>query len=219
MGSGVPGCELGRYGFKVQGWVDHFETWRRDLLKRIKAESDAPVDYLIGAELVADAAERAAGGDAVWLRERAAVLRSGKETKALRIHATDPMLHELVLAILTSDLQRSRIANLTLLLIRCVRDSVHGTSFFRAPRQQSQAITAHSPIAKAAAIHRRDGFQCRVRAADSSHRHALSQRAATTHPEAQPGDCGSPWAIGAEEGGHKEIHNELGTSRRFQAIR
>ena len=24
--------ELGRYGFKVQGWVDHFETWRRDLL-------------------------------------------------------------------------------------------------------------------------------------------------------------------------------------------
>ena len=33
--------ELGRYGYKVQGWVDHFETWRRDLLKRIKAESDA----------------------------------------------------------------------------------------------------------------------------------------------------------------------------------
>ena len=32
--------ELGRYGYKVQGWVDHFETWRRDLLKRIKAESD-----------------------------------------------------------------------------------------------------------------------------------------------------------------------------------
>ncbi len=45
--------ELGRYGFKVQGWVDHFETWHRDLLKRIKAESDAPVDYLIGADLIA----------------------------------------------------------------------------------------------------------------------------------------------------------------------
>ena len=44
--------ELGRYGYKVQGWVDHFETWRRDLLKRIKAESDAAVDYLIGADLV-----------------------------------------------------------------------------------------------------------------------------------------------------------------------
>ena len=77
--------ELGRYGFKVQGWVDHFETWRRDLLKRIKAESDAAVDYLIGAELVAEAAGRAAAEMRVWLRERAAVLRSGKEPSELRI--------------------------------------------------------------------------------------------------------------------------------------
>src|ERR1700756_948908 len=51
--------ELGRYGFKVQAWVDHFETWRRDLLKRIKAESDTLVDYLIGADLIAEAADRA----------------------------------------------------------------------------------------------------------------------------------------------------------------
>src|SRR5271165_1956785 len=49
--------ELGRYGFKVQGWVDHFQTWHRDLLKRIAAEADSPVDYLIGADLVAEAAE------------------------------------------------------------------------------------------------------------------------------------------------------------------
>ncbi len=28
--------------------------------------------------------------------------------------------------------------------------------------------------------------------------------------EAQPSDCGSPWAIGSAEGGHKAIHSELG---------
>src|ERR1035441_4764571 len=77
--------ELGRYGFKVQGWVDHFETWRRDLLKRITAENDAVVDYLIGAELVAAAATRATGADHGWLNERAAVLRAGKTPAALRI--------------------------------------------------------------------------------------------------------------------------------------
>ncbi len=70
--------ELGRYGFKVQGWVDHFETWRRDLLKRIAAETDAPVDYLIGAELVAAAATRATGATMIGSSERAAVLRAGK---------------------------------------------------------------------------------------------------------------------------------------------
>src|ERR1700677_251380 len=90
-------AELGRYGFKVQGWVDHFETWHRDLLKRIKAETDAPVDYLIGADLIAAAAKRASGSDAAWLAGRAEELRSHKETKALRVLATDPNLHELAL--------------------------------------------------------------------------------------------------------------------------
>src|ERR1039457_3351714 len=89
--------EIGRYEFKVRGWVDHFETWRRDLLKRIEAESDAAVDYMIGADLVAEASKRASGGDAGWLGERASVLRSGKEPKELRTPATDPMLHELAL--------------------------------------------------------------------------------------------------------------------------
>jgi starch synthase (maltosyl-transferring) len=35
------------------------------------------------------------------------------------------------------------------------------------------------------------------------------------NPESQPGDCGSPWAIGSAEGGHKAIHRELGTLEDF----
>src|SRR6201998_25223 len=89
--------ELGRYGYKVQGWVDHFETWTRDLLNRLKAESDAAVDYLIGADLVAATAGRAPGADALGLGQRAAELRSEKESKELRIIATDALLHEMVL--------------------------------------------------------------------------------------------------------------------------
>jgi starch synthase (maltosyl-transferring) len=36
----------------------------------------------------------------------------------------------------------------------------------------------------------------------------------TTTPE--PGDVGSPWAIGAKEGGHKSVHPELGTLDDFR---
>src|SRR5579863_571896 len=90
--------ELGRYEFKVQGWVDHFETWRRDLLKRIAAETDTAVDYLIGADLVTQAAGRAKGGDAIRLNERAAELRSEKQPGRLRALATDPKLYELVMS-------------------------------------------------------------------------------------------------------------------------
>jgi len=93
-------AEVGRYEFKVQGWVDHFETWHRDLLKRIKAESDARVDYQIGADFVAEAADRAkaaGAADAPWLHERANLLRSTVELAKLRVHATDPNLHTSVL--------------------------------------------------------------------------------------------------------------------------
>jgi starch synthase (maltosyl-transferring) len=76
--------ELGRYGFKVQGWVDHFETWHRDLLKRIKAETDAPVDYLIGADLIDAAASRASKTDANGCAGAAELLRSEKQPKQLR---------------------------------------------------------------------------------------------------------------------------------------
>jgi starch synthase (maltosyl-transferring) len=37
-------------------------------------------------------------------------------------------------------------------------------------------------------------------------------------PTAQPGDVGSPWAIGAAEGGHKSIHPALGTFADFDRL-
>jgi starch synthase (maltosyl-transferring) len=35
---------------------------------------------------------------------------------------------------------------------------------------------------------------------------------------AEPGDVGSPWAIGAKEGGHDAIHPDLGTAAEFRAL-
>ncbi len=35
---------------------------------------------------------------------------------------------------------------------------------------------------------------------------------------AQPGDVGSPWAIGSEEGGHDAIHPDLGTPEEFRRL-
>src|SRR4051794_4816085 len=70
-----PVTELGRYRYTVHAWVDHWETWRRDLSKRIAADSDTALDYLIGAELIRAAADRAIHSgktdDSRWLREQA----------------------------------------------------------------------------------------------------------------------------------------------------
>ena len=208
--------ELGRYGFKVQGWVDHFETWRRDLLKRIKAESDTALDYQIGAELVAEAAKRATGGDAGWLKERATVLNSGKETRELRTHATDPMLHELVLRYPDKRFVTESNPELSVVVdpVRARFSSWY--EFF--PRSTAEKAGAHGTFAdceKWLPYVAELGFNV-VYMPPIHPIGRMFRKGKNNNPEAQPGDSGSPWAIGAKEGGHKEILGELGTLSDFK---
>ena len=210
--------ELGRYGFKVQGWVDHFETWRRDLLKRIKAESDATVDYLIGADLIAEAATRSSGADADWLSSRASVLRSETNIKLLRNHATDPTLHELV-----GRYPDKRFATDSDRELSIVVDPVRARfsawyEFF--PRSAAPEPGKHGTFAdceKRLPYVSKMGFN--VIYLPPIHPIGTTFRKGPNNsPEAQPGDVGSPWAIGSAEGGHKSLHPLLGSEqdlRRF----
>jgi starch synthase (maltosyl-transferring) len=207
--------ELGRYGFKVRGWVDHFETWRRDLLKRIKAESDTSLDYLIGAELVEEAAGRALGEDALWLNERAAVLRAGKEPSQLRTDAIDPMLHERVLRYPDKRFATDS-AELPIVVdpVRARFSSWY--EFF--PRSTAEKAGAHGTFAdaeKRLPYIAEMGFN--VVYMPPIHPIGRSfRKGKNNNPESQAGDDGSPWAIGADEGGHKTILGDLGTVADFK---
>jgi starch synthase (maltosyl-transferring) len=208
--------ELGRYGFKVQGWVDHFETWRLALLKRIKTESDVEVDYLIGADLLDEAAARASGADAIRLRERVAVLRSGQETKALRIHATDPALDELVQRYpdkenateserefsIVVDPVRARFSSWYELFPRSTAEEAgrHGT-FADCEKRLPNIAEMGFNVVYLPPIHPIG---------------RIFRKGANNNPESAPGDQGSPWAIGSTEGGHKAILPELGTLKDFR---
>jgi starch synthase (maltosyl-transferring) len=208
--------ELGRYAFKVQGWVDHFETWRRDLLKRIKAESDTALDYRIGAELIAETAKRAAGGDAAWLKERAIVLNSGKEAADLRIHATDPMLHELVLRYPDKRFATESNPELSVVVdpVRARFSSWY--EFF--PRSTAEKPGAHGTFAdceKRLPYIAEMGFNV-VYLPPIHPIGRKFRKGKNNNPESQPEDHGSPWAIGADEGGHKQILSELGTLADFK---
>ena len=41
--------EIGHYHYTVEGWVDHFASWHRDLKKRVEAGQNIAIDLLIGA--------------------------------------------------------------------------------------------------------------------------------------------------------------------------
>lgn len=210
-------AELGRYGFKVQGWVDHFETWHRDLLKRIKADSDALVDYLIGADLVEAAARRASGGDAAWLKARAEVLRSGDDPKDLRMHATDPMLHELALRY--PDKRFATDSQELIIVVDPVRARFSSWyEFF--PRSTASKPGAHGTFAdcerRLPAIAEM-GFNV-VYVPPIHPIGRMFRKGPNNNPESKPDDEGSPWAIGSAEGGHKSIHPALGTLEDFRRL-
>ena len=208
--------ELGRYGFKVRGWIDHFETWRRDLLKRIQAESDAAADYLIGAGLVAEAAGRATGGDAMWLGERAKVLGAVKEPKEMRTHATDPMLRELVLRYPDKRFATESEDELSVVVDPArARFSAWYEMF---PRSTAEVPGKHGTLADCEKrLEYIAGMGFNVVYLPPIHPIGrLFRKGRNNAPEAQEGDCGSPWAIGSEEGGHKAIHSELGTMEDFR---
>jgi starch synthase (maltosyl-transferring) len=208
--------ELGRYGFKVQGWVDHFETWHRDLLKRIAAESDALVDYLIGSDLVDAAASRATGADHAWLSDRAKVLRAEKTPTALRTHATDPLLHEIALRYPDKRFATESDKELIIAVdpVRARFSSWY--EFF--PRSTAELPGEHGTFA--------DCEKRLVYAAEMGFNvvylppiHPIGRtfrKGRNNVPEAEPGDSGSPWAIGSAEGGHKSILSELGTLEDFK---
>ena len=194
--------EIGRYGFKVQGWVDHFETWSRDLLKRIKAESDAAVDYLIGADLVDAAAGRASGADAAgWRQATRKELRAKKPPAELRSPATDPLLHEMALRY--PDKRFATESDRETFLVVDPQHARFSAWYEFFPRSTSPEPGKHGTFCRlrsAPAVCRRDGISGGLLAAHSPRLDACFAKGPNNNPESKPGDEGSPWAIGSCRG-------------------
>ncbi|MGB6974278.1 MAG: alpha-1,4-glucan--maltose-1-phosphate maltosyltransferase [Terracidiphilus sp.] len=210
--------ELGRYGFKVEAWVEPFETWRRDLLKRIQAETDTLADYQIGAELVEAAAGRASGADAVWLRERAKVLRGGSKVKMMRTHAIDPMLHELALRYPDRRFTTESDREYTIVVDPVLARFSSWYEFF--PRSTATEVGKHgsfSDCERMLLYVAELGFNV-VYLPPIHPIGANFRKGRNNSPTTEPGDSGSPWAIGAADGGHKSIHSELGTVKDFKRL-
>jgi starch synthase (maltosyl-transferring) len=196
--------ELGRYVFTVEGWVDHFETWRRQLTKRIEAGQDVKLELEIGARLVEAATQRADGaaGDGARLAALTKALRAG------RIEV-DGAAGELV--------RRYEERHLTPygkhleVLVEPVK-ARYSTWYELFPRSAGRFEDVERQLPEIA----RMGFDVLylppIHPIGSSHRKGANNR------PAQPGEPGSPWAIGSEHGGHKSIDPELGTLEDFRRL-
>src|SRR5438132_414144 len=193
--------KLGQYIYSITAWVDPFQTWYKDFQKRIAADQDVTVDLLIGGELLKAAAERALGADAKKLKHLAKDLTPAAVDERLALlaggyadHTNAAFYKELRVVV---DPIRARFS----------------TWYEMFPRSNGTFKDCERILPEIAAM----GFD--VLYFPPIHPVGKTYRKGKNNaPSAGPNDPGSPWGIGAKEGGHKAIHPELGTLEDFRHL-
>jgi starch synthase (maltosyl-transferring) len=215
--------QIGPWNFTVEAWVDHFDTWKDDLAKRLAAQTtsaqDIPLALRIGANLLDVATGRAKGPDARKLKAAADTLRALAAQK-LAVYE-DPITVELIALVARyPDLSLSAKYPTELPLWVDRERAAFSAWYELFPRSASPIAGQHgtfkdveAQLPDIAAM----GFD--ILYMPPIHPIGRAYRKGKNNAvSAADGDVGSPWAIGAAEGGHTAVLPELGTLADFDSL-
>lgn len=211
--------DMGQYVYTVIGWVDHFKSWRRDLKKRVAAHQDVSVELLVGANLIEQASQRATDeDDTKWLRAWAGALRKQSDVQHAIQVALDDQVDQYMSRYPDKHAATTYDKELT---VWVERERARFSSWYEMfPRSCSGTPGVHGTFKdceKRLPYIAEMGFD--IIYLPPIHPIGKAFRKGKNNSLiAQGDDCGSPWAIGAKEGGHKAVHPELGTLDDFQHL-
>jgi starch synthase (maltosyl-transferring) len=206
----------GRYEFLITGWVDQFASWQHALSARVAAGQDVQSELLEGAAMIRAAATRAATHeDRAWLLEAAQAIESPAPVDQRAAWALSPELADRMSALpdrtlatdsdpprrVIVDRERARFSTWYEMFPRSAGSDPTRSATFREAAGRLQLIADL-------------GFD--VLYLPPIHPIGRTNRKGRGNAlEAQPGDPGSPWAIGSAEGGHMTVEPGLGTLADF----
>jgi starch synthase (maltosyl-transferring) len=213
---------MGAWEYTVCAWVDGFLSWRSDFARRVDPD-DVRIAALGGAELAAQAARRAGpGSDAQRLQAWSAELAAAAAGNAGVAELQRIGLDEGPCALMQRhpDLQHAHThpqwLGVTVERVRARFSSWY--EFF--PRSASGVPGRHGSFADCEAwlpYVQRMGFD--IIYFPPIHPIGRTRRKGRNNTlDPQPADVGSPWAIGAAEGGHEAILGDLGTLADFRRL-
>jgi starch synthase (maltosyl-transferring) len=208
--------EVGNYFYTIAGNVDHFGTWRSDLMKRLEAGQDVALELQTGGLLVEQASKHAEGQDATQLAEWARTLCVECEDGDTKVSALDPTLAEMVERYIDVTLETKYQHELSVIVDR---ERAQFSSWYEMfPRSCSALAGKHGTFRDAEArLEYVAGMGFDVLYLPPIHPIGHSFRKGKNNSvRANPDDVGSPWAIGSVDGGHTAIHPELGTLDDFK---
>ena len=211
--------KIGCYRYTLVGEVDHFETWQSDLKKRVEAGQDLAVPFATGAALLEQVQPRANKQDSARLASWAKTLRAaGSKDEAAVAFALQAELLEMVHRYPDPVIETWYEPELEIIVDR--KRAGFSAWYELFPRSWSPTPGKHGTLCDVA--NRLDyvaemGFDVLYLPPISPIGKSFRKGKNNT-VEAAPGDQGSPWAIGSDEGGHTAIHPPLGTLKDFAAL-
>jgi starch synthase (maltosyl-transferring) len=213
-----PLARTGRYQYTVEAWPDLFATWASELKRKVDAGRDVRSELLEGAALLEGASERARPASAEDAQVLAEAARKLKQ----------PASPELVTVALGSDLAllAGRHADRSLathydrvLEVSAERERARTSAWYEFfPRSAVRDGKTHGTFQDAEAwlpYIQSLGFDT-IYLPPIHPIGRTARKGKNNSLKAEPDDVGSPWAIGAAEGGHKSIHPQLGTPEDFR---
>jgi starch synthase (maltosyl-transferring) len=210
----------GRYRYTVTARVDPFESWRRELERR-EDEADIRLALSVGGALIDDAAARATGADADILAQWSAQLREAARDDSADAHSHKALALDAARAALVSRYAARDLASTATLELVADRKRAGFSSWYEMfPRSAGTVPGRHGTfrdVQERLPYLAEMGFDVLyfppIHPIGRINRKGLNNTLAAT-----PKDVGSPWAIGAAEGGHKDILPQLGSLEDFRHL-
>ncbi len=207
---------VGLWQYGVVCWIDHLASWREEYLRRVDP-ADLRVAAISGAQLVAASAGNAPDNVRAPLEQWAQRLRA--ETDPERLH--ELALDESLLECARRHAPRAGAAQSLTYPAYVDRERARFSTWYEVfPRSLSAAPGQHGTFDDVIRhLDRIKGLGFDVVYLPPIHPIGRTKRKGRNNATvAEPGDVGSPWAIGAREGGHTAIHPDLGTLDDFRRL-
>ncbi|KJC49677.1 alpha-1,4-glucan:maltose-1-phosphate maltosyltransferase [Bradyrhizobium sp. LTSP885] len=202
----------GRYVYAIEAWTDEFASWRQRFEQQQATRSDLTLDAIEGAGMLTKAHAGSPADAAVIIKQCELYLATGEAGALLAPELKQAMADSQY----RPDLTRSPLFPLVADRPR----ARYGAWYQMFPRSQGKVPGEHATF-----------NDCIARLPDIAAMgfdvvhltpiHPIGQerrKGRNNAAIAQPGDPGSPYAIGSAEGGHDAVHPQLGTLDDFRAF-
>jgi starch synthase (maltosyl-transferring) len=211
--------ELTDFQYTIEAWIDPFETWLRDFIKKVKAGVATDIDVLFGAELIKKSQQQAPKKESKKFQQYIDILENKKLDLTERTN--EALSANLATLLAKYPLQNGIVKyekDLTIIVDR--KKALFSAWYEFFPRSSSFDESRHGTfkdMLKVVPYIADMGFD--VLYLPPIHPIGITNRKGKNNAlKATPDDLGSPWAIGSPDGGHKSINPKLGNENDFKKL-